>query len=155
MAGMQSKQDYCGFAIAGFWATSSARGETMTKSELIPVLLTTGRILLGCLFVLGGIRHVMNFSAIAGDMQRMGFPLPSFLLAAGTTFQIVAGTLLILGLFVFPVALGLIAFTIAATIMMLPFWRMQGDSRVWAILNWFSNVGIVGGLLLAAAEGLH
>ena len=39
--------------------------------------------------------------------------------------------------------------------MMLPFWSMQGDARVWAILNWFSNVGIVGGLLLAAAQGLH
>jgi putative oxidoreductase len=127
----------------------------MTKSELVPVLLTSGRILLGCLFVLGGIRHVMNFSAIAADMKRMGFPFPRFLLAAGTTFQIAAGTLLILGLFVFPVALGLIAFTILASIMMLPFWNMQGDARVWAILNWFSNVGIVGGLLLAAAQGLY
>jgi putative oxidoreductase len=127
----------------------------MTKSELVPVLLTTGRILIGCLFVFGGLRHVMNFSAIGEDMKRMGLPLPRFLLAAGTTFQIAAGTLLILGLFVFPVALGLIAFTIAATIMMLPFWSMQGSSRVWAILNWFSNVGIIGGLLLAAAEGLH
>ena len=106
------------------------------------------------LFVAGGIRHVMNFSAIAADMKRMGLPFPRFLLAAGTTFQIAAGTLLILGLFVFPAALGLIAFTIVASIMMLPFWSMQGDARVWAILNWFSNVGIVGGLLLAAAQGL-
>ena len=127
----------------------------MTKSELVPILLTTGRILLGCLFVMGGIRHVMNFSGIAGDMKRMGFAFPRFLLAAGTTFQIAAGTLLILGLFVFPVALGLIAFTVVASVMMLPFWSMKGGDRVWAILNWFSNVGIVGGLLLAAAEGLH
>lgn len=127
----------------------------MTKSELVPILLTTGRVLLGCLFVMGGIRHVMIFFPIADDMKRMGLPCPSFLLAAGTTFQIAAGTLLILGLFVFPVALGLIAFTVVASVMMLPFWSMQGGNRTWAILNWFSNVGIVGGLLLAAAEGLH
>src|SRR5262245_22663542 len=127
----------------------------MTKSELVPLLMTTGRVLLGFLFVAGGIRHVMNFSGIAGDMKRMGFAAPRFLLASGTAFQITAGTLLALGGFVFPVALGLIAFTVVASVMMLPFWRMQGGDRTWAYLNWLSNVGIVGGLLLAAAEGLN
>jgi putative oxidoreductase len=66
----------------------------MTRSELIPVLLTVGRVLL------------------------------------------------------------LIAFTIAATIMMLPFWSMEGETRAWAFNNWLSNIGIVGGLLLAAAQAL-
>jgi hypothetical protein len=32
---------------------------------------------------------------------------------------------------------------------------MQGSNRTWAYLNWLSNVGIVGGLLLAAAQDLH
>jgi putative oxidoreductase len=130
-------------------------GETMTKSELISVLLATGRVLLGFLFVAGGLRHVLLFSAIAAAMTKMGFPLPRFLLASGTAFQIIAGTLLALGLFVVPAALGLIAFTIVASVMMLPFWSMQGSDRTWAYLNWFSNVGIVGGLLLAAAQALY
>ena len=127
----------------------------MTKSELIPVLVTMGRVLLGCLFVFGGFRHVMLFSAIAADMKKMGLPLPRLILTAGTTFQITAGTLLIVGMLVFPAALGLIAFTIVASVMMLPFWSMQGDARTAALLNWLSNVGIVGGLLLAAAQGLY
>jgi putative oxidoreductase len=127
----------------------------MTKSELLPVLVTMGRILLGCLFVFGGLRHVTMFSAIANDMKRMGLPFPRVLLTAGTTFQIVAGTLLILGFFVAPAALGLIAFTIAATVMMLPFWAMEGETRMWAFNNWLSNIGIVGGLLLAAAQGFY
>ena len=127
----------------------------MTKSELIPVLIATGRVLLGFLFVAGGLRHVILFSAIAADMKQMGFPLPRLMLAAGTTFQIAAGTLLALGVLVVPAALGLIAFTIFASVMMLPFWSMQGSNRTWAYLNWLSNVGIIGGLLLAAAEGLH
>jgi putative oxidoreductase len=127
----------------------------MTKSELIPLLLTIGRALLGVLFVAGGMRHVMLFSAISADMKKMGLPVPRFLLAAGTTFQITAGTLLIFGLLVFPAAIGLIAFTIVASVMMLPFWSMQGGDRTWAYLNWLSNVGIVGGLLLVAAMGLE
>ncbi len=81
-------------------------------------------------------------------------PLPRFVLAAGTAFQIAAGTLLILGICVVPAALGLIVFTVAATVMMLNFWDMEGGTRGWAINNWLSNVGIVGGLLLVAAQGL-
>jgi putative oxidoreductase len=119
------------------------------------LLIATGRVLLGFLFVAGGLRHVMLFSGIAADMKQMGLPSPRFLLAAATTFQIVAGTLLALGLFAFPAALGLIAFTIVASVVMLPFWSMQGSNRTWAYLNWLSNVGIVGGLLLAAAQDLH
>jgi putative oxidoreductase len=100
-------------------------------------------------------RHVILFSAISQDMKKMGLPSPRFLLAAGTAFQIIAGTLLIFGLLVFPAALGLIAFTIVASVVMLPFWSMQGGDRTWAYLNWLSNVGIVGGLLLVAALGLE
>ena len=136
-------------------ATGRGRGETVTKSELIPMLIATGRVLLGFLFVAGGMRHVMLFSAIAADMKRMGLPCPRFALGAGTAFQITAGTLLALGMLVVPAALGLIAFTVVASVMMLPFWSMKGDARTAAYLNWLSNVGIVGGLLLAAAQALE
>ena len=127
----------------------------MTKYELIPALVTIGRILLGFLFVAGGIRHIMLFSAVAAEIKRMGLPWPRIILTAGTAFQITTGTLLALGIFVVPAALGLIAFTIVASVMMLPFWSMQGAGRTSAYLNWLSNVGIVGGLLLAAALGLE
>jgi putative oxidoreductase len=124
------------------------------SSGLAPALVVIGRVLLGCLFVAGGIRHLTIFAAIGKDMARRRVPFPRFALAAGTAFQITAGTLLILGMFVVPAALGLIVFTIAATVMMLNFWNMEGETRAWAVNNWLSNIGIVGGLLLAAAHSL-
>ncbi len=69
-------------------------------SDLAPTLVVVGRALLGCLFVGGGIRHLTIFAAIAKDMGRRGVPFPRLVLAAGTAFQIAAGTLLILGMFV-------------------------------------------------------
>jgi putative oxidoreductase len=126
----------------------------MFGSELAPTLMVVGRALLGCLFVGGGLRHLTIFAAIANDMAKRGVPLPRLALAAGTAFQIAAGTLLILGMFVVPAALGLIVFTVAATVMMLNFWDMAGETRGWAVNNWLSNIGIVGGLLLVAAQGL-
>jgi len=126
----------------------------MFGSDLAPALVVVGRALLGCLFVAGGLRHLTIFAAIAKDMERRRVPFPRFALAAGTALQITAGTLLILGMFVVPAALGLILFTIAATVMMLNFWNMAGETRGWAVNNWLSNIGIVGGLLLAAAHSL-
>jgi len=126
----------------------------MFGSDLAPTLVAVGRALLGCLFVAGGIRHLTIFTAVAKDMARRGVPFPRFVLAAGTAFQVAGGMLLILGMFVVPAALGLIVFTVAATVMMLNFWNMAGETRGWAINNWLSNIGIVGGLLLVAAQGL-
>ena len=126
----------------------------MFGSELAPTLVVVGRAMLGFLFVAGGLRHLTIFAAIAKDMAKRGVPLPHVALAIGTAFQIAAGTLLILGIFVVPAALGLVVFTIAATLMMLNFWDMQGETRAWCVNNWLSNIGIVGGLLLAAAQGM-
>ncbi|MPZ40370.1 MAG: DoxX family membrane protein, partial [Rhizobiales bacterium] len=89
-----------------------------------------------------------------GDMKKMGVHFPRLTLAAGTTFQITAGALLMFGLFVVPAALGLTIFTIAASVMMLPFWSMEGTPRIVAFNNWLSNIGIIGGLLIAAAHPL-
>ncbi|MPZ41450.1 MAG: DoxX family membrane protein, partial [Rhizobiales bacterium] len=87
------------------------RGKMMIGPELAPTLMTAGRILLGFLFVAGGIIHIIMFAAIAGDMKKMGVHFPRLTLAAGTTFQITAGALLMFGLFVVPAALGLTIFT--------------------------------------------
>lgn len=125
----------------------------MLSSDLAPSLIVVGRVLLGFLFVAGAISHVIMFAAIADVMKRMGVHFPQLTLAAGTAFQIVAGVLLMVGLFVVPAALGLIVFTIAASIMMLPFWNMAGEPRLVAFNNWLSNIGIVGGLLVTAAQG--
>ena len=78
-------------------------------------------------------------------------PAPRFCLIAGSVFQIVAGTLLIFGLFVQFAALGLVVFTLVASVLMVNFWSKTGEAR-GALRNIFiSNLAIVGGLLIAAA----
>jgi putative oxidoreductase len=122
---------------------------------LITVLLTVGRVLLGGLFVSGGIGHLMSLPAMARNMGTHGVPSPMFALVSGTAFQIIAGTSLMLGLFVPLAALGLIVFTIASSAMMLNFWSMTGEQRINAIEGWQSNIGVIGGLLIVIALTLQ
>lgn len=122
--------------------------------ETSDALLILGRILLGGLFVFGGIKHFFIVPVLTEVMEKRGVPFAKLTLIAGSTFQTVAGTLLMAGLCVVPAAFGLIVFTIAASIMLLNFWDMQGEPREAAVNNWAVNVGVIGGLLIAAAQAM-
>lgn len=112
-----------------------------------------GRGSLGALFVIAGVMHIFGFDAVRRLLAGSGVPWPSSVLLIGTVFQIGAGALLMLGVLVRPAALGLAGFTIAATLMVLRFWTMPpGPGRHAAANALLANVGVVGGLLLAAAS---
>ncbi|MDC9811747.1 MULTISPECIES: DoxX family protein [Rhizobium] len=115
------------------------------------MMLVLGRLLLGGLYVAGGIHHFFVIVPLTDAIEARGIPFAKWVLLFGSIFQIVAGTLLILGLFVTAAAFGLIVFTLAAMIMLLNFWDMQGTARESAINSWKTNMAIIGGLLIAAA----
>jgi putative oxidoreductase len=112
-----------------------------------------GRALLGALFVVSGVRHFFIFGGVAQAIAARGVPQPQLVLALGSAFQTVAGVLLIVGVLVPVAALGLVVFTVLASLMLLNFWGLQGEARANAITGWLSNVAIIGGLLMAAARG--
>ena len=110
-----------------------------------------GRVALGGLYVLGGIRHCLGFTPVAQQIAARGIPAPRLVLAAGTAIQSVAGVFLIVGARLTLAALVLAVFTLLASMMMLDFWNMEGRDRDNAIRTWESNIALVGGLLIAAA----
>lgn len=110
-----------------------------------------GRVLLGALFVVGGVHHVPAFASLAGMLEQRGVPWPRLALGLATVFQTVLGALLIAGVWVAWAALGLIAFTIVASLLLLNFWSMQGEARVNAMNQFLTNVAVIGGLLYAFA----
>ena len=115
--------------------------------------LVVGRLLLGAFFVAGGVHHFFLLPQITQAMARRGVPAPGFVLILGSAFQIVAGVMLAAGIFVPAAALGLVAFTIAASLMLVNFWDMEGAAREGAVSTWKSNLAIIGGLLIAASAG--
>jgi putative oxidoreductase len=135
-------------------AIESGTGATAMQIELADGLLVVGRLLLGGLFVAGGVHHFFLVPVLTGMIEKRGVPFPKLVLLAGSLFQIVCGALLMLGLYVVPAALGLVVFTVAASVMLLNFWDMQGEHRETAKNTWKSNVAIVGGLLVAAAQAI-
>lgn len=119
---------------------------------LADATLVVGRILLGGVFVTGGIEHAFTWKPLVGIMTKRGVPKPFVVLIVGSVFQSVLGVLLMLGILVAWASLGLIVFTIAATVMFLNFWDMDGPGREAAKNTAIVNVGLIGGLLVAASQ---
>ena len=118
-------------------------------------LIALGQLLLGSLFVYGGINHFFIAPKIVPVMAARGVPFPHLTLYAGSIFQTVCGACLMLGIAVAPAALGLVVFTIAASVMLVNFWDLpQGETREMLKGVFASNAAIVGGLLLAAAQAM-
>jgi len=117
-------------------------------------LWVLGRFLLGGLFVVAGIRHFFIFGAVQRAIAARGVPFARLVLVAGTAFELLAGTLVVVGVAVGYAALGLALFTIAASLMLLNFWGMEDSARESALNAWQSNLAIVGGLLVAGAHSL-
>jgi len=123
-------------------------------TELESVLWLVGRVLLGGLFVVGGVHHFFGLGGIAQFMASRGVPAAKLVLIVGSIFQTVAGLALIVGYQAFWAAIGLIVFTLIASAIFLNFWGLQGEARGNAIKGWQSNMAIIGGLLVAAAHAM-
>jgi len=117
------------------------------------LLVVAGRVLLGGLFVVAGIRHFFILPVVTVPMTARGIPMAKEVLIAGSIFEIATGLLLAVNIYAVWAALGLAVFTLIASWMLLDFWNKQGMPRHGAINGWMSNIGVVGGLLIIAASG--
>ncbi len=120
--------------------------------EVETSLLIVGRVLLASLFVCAGIKHCFLGKVIVPMIAARGVAYPKAVFAIGSLFEFAAGVLLILGVWVFWASLGLAAFTVAATVMLVNFWDMQGPARDHAVTCFQYNIAIVGALMIAAAS---
>ena len=121
------------------------------EAEFSALLLVLGRVLLGGLVVYAGLHHFFIMPPLTAMIGARGVPAPRIVLIAGSIFQIVAGGLFVVGIWTTASAFGLILFTLAASVMLLNFWDMEGPARETFKQAWQTNLAIVGGLLIAAA----
>lgn len=123
-------------------------------TDLPSMLYVLGRILLGGLFVAGGVEHFFIMPVLMAVMTQRGVPAAKAVMLVGSVWQIVLGVLLILGVLVVPAAIGLIVFTLAASIMFLNFWDKAGPERASLQNAFLCNIAIMGALLMAAANAM-
>ncbi|MER9654885.1 DoxX family protein [Mesorhizobium sp. M0152] len=123
-------------------------------ADLPTALSFLGRLLLGGGFVFAGLRNIQNAAFLTGLIAARGVPQARLALWAGIVVQIIAGMLVIAGLWTAIAAAVLVLFLIVATPMFHNFWDHQGQERASRINGFVGNVALSGGFLTLIAQSL-
>ncbi|CDX13374.1 DoxX family protein [Mesorhizobium sp. ORS 3324] len=115
-------------------------------------ILFAARLLLGGAFVFAGLRNIQSRILLIPMMAARGVPQAGLALWLGIVLQVVAGALVIAGLWTAPAAASLVVFLIAATPMFHNFWDHQGPDRGSRIIGFVGNVALAGGFLALIAQ---
>jgi putative oxidoreductase len=123
-------------------------------ADLPSTLLFLGRLLLGGAFALAGLRNIQNAAFLTQLMNARGVPRARLALWVGIVLQIIAGVVLMAGLWTAIACAVLVLFLIVATPMFHNFWDHQGPDRAARINGFVGNVALGGGFLTLIAQTL-
>jgi putative oxidoreductase len=125
--------------------------DTVATGAVGDFLLLLGRVLVGWIFLQSGFGKVMGLSGFVASQTANG--VPTVLAYIAPFLEFLAGAGLVLGLATRYSALGLIAFTLAATWIAHRYWTFpEAQQRMQSIQFW-KNVAIIGGLFAFFAVG--
>jgi putative oxidoreductase len=116
-------------------------------------VILLARILLILLFVVFGWGKLMNYTATAGYMTRMGLPVPSVAALVAIVAEFFVGLLIAVGFWTRPLAILLALYTLATALIGHHFWTTAGADRLPSAINFYKNVCIIGGFLLLYVTG--
>jgi putative oxidoreductase len=116
-------------------------------------LLLVARVLLMALFVIFGWGKLMDFSGTAAYMGATGLPLPTLAAASALIMELFVGLAILIGLYTRPLALLLALYTLVTAMIGHRFWLLADTARIEAMINFYKNVSIAGGLLLLCITG--
>ncbi|TIU50858.1 MAG: DoxX family protein [Mesorhizobium sp.] len=123
-------------------------------ADLPSTLLFLGRLLAGGAFVFAGLRNNQNAALLTGLMAARGVPQARLALWAGIVLQVIAGALVISGLWTVIACAALVLFLVVATPMFHNFWDHQGPDRASRINGFIGNVALGGGFLTLIAQSV-
>lgn len=111
------------------------------------------RIFLMLLFVIFGWQKLSGFSGTEAYMAQVGAPTPFLSALIAVVMEFFAGIALIIGLATRPLAILMLLYTFGTALIGHHYWTMTGMARFEAMINFYKNVSIMGGLLLLYVTG--
>ena len=115
-------------------------------------VILIGRILLGLIFVGGGVGHLMDTDGTAAYAESRGVPSSRLMAQLSGVLILAAGAGIILGIWPDLAALGAAVYVLIAAFMVHHFWTDEDPTMQQAEMSMFmKNLSIAGGMLLLFA----
>ena len=110
-----------------------------------------GRILIASLFLVAGVRKVMNWTATVAVFAKLGVPLAEGVLPLVVLIELTGGLMLVFGWRLRWVAYVLAAFTLVAGIVGHAFWAADAAQFGNQLNHFLKNLAVCGGLVCLAS----
>jgi putative oxidoreductase len=124
-----------------------------TGSAFSDTALLIGRIALVAIFLTSGFSKLTGLEGTAGYIGSKGLPAPMVMAVLAGLGEVVLGLMIAVGFKTRLAALGLVVFTIVATVFFHNFWDMQGPERMQNQIHAMKNLGLIGAFLILAGVG--
>ena len=112
-----------------------------------------GRLLIIAIYIMAGIDKIGGFEGTAQFIASKGLPAAQLLTLAAIVFEALGGLMIAVGWQTRLAALALAVFTAIITPIFHGYWSVSGAERFGDYLNFWKNMGLIGGFLLLAAFG--
>ncbi|MGH8593253.1 MAG: DoxX family protein [Gammaproteobacteria bacterium] len=122
-------------------------------SNLQPLGLFVGRILLALIFIGSGFGKITGFEDTAAYMASNGMPMVEVSLIAAILIELGAGLLLAVGYKARGAALAILLFLIPTTPIFHAFWAVDPDQVRMQMIQFQKNLAIMGGMLYVVFNG--
>jgi putative oxidoreductase len=117
------------------------------------VVILLARITLVALFVIFGWEKVTGFGFTEGYFAHLGLPVPALATLFAIFAELVVGIALVLGVATRPLAVFLALYTVATGLIGHQYWTQNGRAEFEAMINFYKNISIFGGLILLYVTG--
>jgi putative oxidoreductase len=124
-----------------------------TMNGINDELLLVARVLLTALFVIFGLRKLLDFPGTIAQMVKLRVPLPKLAAAISTFMEVVVALVVALGAFTRPLAFLMALYTVGTAFLGHHYWTVKNPERVESMDGFFKDLAIVGGFLLLYMTG--
>jgi putative oxidoreductase len=114
-------------------------------------LALLGRVLIGLLFFIAGVRKILGFSGTVGYFSSLGFPLPEVVTVLVILLEVGGPILFVLGWQLRPLSILLAIYTVLTAVIAHRFWAADPAQFSGQLNNFFKNISIAGAFLYVAA----
>jgi len=111
-------------------------------------VILASRVLLSTLFLIFGVRKLMDFRGTVAQMMQLSVPLPALAAGVATFMELPVAFAVAVGAFARPAALLLALYTLGTALIGHRYWTVAAAARVDSMDAFFKNLAIIGGLLL-------
>lgn len=125
----------------------------MTRSADSGVIFIA-RLALAVLFLWGGVMKLLGYSGFVGYLHTQGVPFVQIVAPVATAIEALGGLLLVVGLWMRPLALVMAAYTILSAVLGHDFWNVVDPAiQHDMVIHFWKNISIAGGFLLLFVTG--